>query len=228
MTSIDSRTFKNQVYEQFARITKALANAHRLELIDLLAQREFSVEELAKEAELSIANTSQHLQVLRSASLLEQRRDGRHIYYRLADENVFRVWQAMRELGEARLAEIERIKNDFMRDKDSLRPLSAGELLKRLQDRDVIVLDVRPEAEYQVGHISGAQSVPLARLETQLRELPQDKEVIAYCRGPYCVLALEAVQKLRAFGFRARRLADGLPDWQLAGLPIEQDEGVNI
>ena len=217
------RAFKNQTYEQFAHVAKALANAHRLELIDLLAQREFSVEELSSEAELSVANTSQHLQVLRAARLVEQRRDGRHIHYRLADQGVFHVWQAMRELGETRLAEIERIKNDYLRDRDKLEAVAARALLERLRSDDVILLDVRPEKEYRAGHITGAPSVPVARLATQLHHLPHDKEVIAYCRGPYCVLAIDAVQQLRASGFQARRLEEVMPDWKLAGLPVAHD-----
>lgn len=209
------------MYEQFARIVRALGNPHRLELIDLLAQGEYTVEEIARETAMSIANASQHLQTLRAAHLVEVRREGLYAFYRLADENVFRVWQNIRALGEARLAEIDRIVHAFLEDRDTLAPVSAEELLQLSQDRDVVLIDVRPENEYRSGHILGARSVPLDKLEPYLKQIPKDEEVVAYCRGPYCVFSDEAVALLRERGYRARRLALGLPDWRAAGLPVE-------
>jgi rhodanese-related sulfurtransferase/DNA-binding transcriptional ArsR family regulator len=215
------RPFKDQLFEQFARIGKALANPHRLEIVDLLAQGERTVEDLAREAGMSVANTSRHLQELRAARLVEVRRDGLYGYYRLADERVFGVWRAMRELGDARLAEIDRLVETYLMDRDALEAVCAEELLTKTREGGVVVLDVRPEQEYRAGHIPGARSVPLERLEAYLEEIPEDQEVVAYCRGPYCVFSDEAVELLRSHGYRARRLAEGLPDWRAAGLPVE-------
>lgn len=225
MNNNPHRAFKEQLYEQFARIARALANPHRLELLDLLAQGERNVEDLAREAGMPVANASQHLQTLRAAQLVEARRDGLYAYYRLADDGVFRLWQAIRDLGEARLTEIDRLVNTFMKDRDSLQAVSAAELMALLHDDRVIVLDVRPEEEYQAGHIPGARCIPVAELEARLRNLSKDREIIAYCRGPYCVFADEAVKLLRAHGYQARRFAQGLPDWRAAGLPVERVEG---
>lgn len=213
------------MFGQFARIGKTLASPHRLELLDLLAQGERTVEELAREAGMSVANTSRHLQELRSARLVEVRREGSYGHYRLADERVFGLWRAIRELGEARLAEIDRLVRAYLKDRESLEPVRAEELLERMRKGDVLVLDVRPEKEYRAGHIPGARSVPLERLEAYLAEIPRDIEVIAYCRGPYCVFSDEAVALLRSRGYRARRLAEGLPDWRAAGMPVEGLEG---
>ena len=213
------REFKARLYEQLARITKALASPHRLELIDLLAQGERSVEELAREAAMPIANTSQHLQALKSAQLVTVRREGVHAYYRLADVAVFGAWQAVRDLGEKRLAEIERIVESFLGSRDELEPVSADELLERLSAGDTVVLDVRPEVEFRAGHIRGARSMPLHELEARMSELPKDQEIVAYCRGPFCMFADEAVTLLRRHGFRARRFELGFPDWRAAGLP---------
>jgi rhodanese-related sulfurtransferase len=215
------RLFKDQLFEQFARIGKALANPHRLELVDLLAQGERTVEDLASEADMSVANTSRHLQELRAARLVEVRRDGLYGYYRLADERVFGVWRAMRELGDARLAEIDRLVETYLTNRDALEPVCAEELLAKTREGGVIVLDVRPEQEYRAGHIPGAHSVPLERLEAYLEEIPEDHEIVAYCRGPYCMFSDEAVELLRSRGYRARRLAEGLPDWRAAGRPVE-------
>ena len=217
------RAFKNQLFEQFARIGKALANPHRLELLDLLAQGERTVENLAQETSMSVASTSRHLQVLRAARLVEVRREGLYAYYRLADEQVFAVWQAIRNLGEARLAEIDLIVQTFLKNRDSLEPVDAEELLARLQDESAIILDVRPEEEYRAGHIPSARSVPVERLEAYLEEIPKDREIVAYCRGPYCVFSDEAVALLRSRGYQARRLAQGLPDWRAAGMPVERE-----
>jgi rhodanese-related sulfurtransferase len=215
------RAFKDQLFEQFARIGKALANPHRLELLDLLAQGERNVEDLAREAGMSVASTSQHLQALRAARFVEVRREGLYAYYRLADERVFGVWQALRDLGEARLAEIDQLVRTYCENRDALEAIDAEELLARLHDEGVLVLDVRPEVEYRAGHIPGARSVPLERLEEHLKHLPKDLEVIAYCRGPYCVFSDEAVALLRSRGYRAYRFAQGLPDWRAAGMPVE-------
>ena len=217
----DHREFKDQLYEQFARIAKALANPHRLELIDLLAQGERTVEDLAREAALSIANASQHLQTLRAARLVDVRREGLYAFYHLSDERVYRLWQVLRALGETQLAEIDRIVKTFLHDRDSFEAVSTDELRSLCRDGDVVLLDVRPEEEYRAGHIPGARSVPVEKLEVFLKELPTDKEVIAYCRGPYCVFSDEAVNLLRQRGYKARRYERGLPDWRATGLPVD-------
>ena len=221
MDTPTKRTFKDRLYEQFARIGKALANGHRLELLEVLAQGEHSVETLAHETGLSVANASQHLQVLRAAHLVEVRRAGVSMYYRLADESVFRMWQALRTVGEAQLAEIDRVVQTFLQDRTGLQAIDAHELLKLLSDDQIILLDVRPAEEYEASHLPQARSIPVTELEARLAELPADKEIVAYCRGPYCVFADEAVALLRARGYQARRLAEGLPDWRALGLPIE-------
>jgi rhodanese-related sulfurtransferase len=218
------REFKDQLFGEFARIGKALANPHRLEFLDLLAQREWSVEDLASATGLSVANASSHLKVLRLARLVESRREGLFIYYRLADERVFRLWQALREAGETQLAEIDRITERFIVDRDAFEPVDVRTLLARLHDEDVMVLDVRPRAEFVAGHLPGARSIPIDELQERLHELDPDREVIAYCRGPYCLFADEAVELLRARGFQAYRFREGFPDWQVAGLPIEREE----
>ena len=219
------RTFKNRLYEQFARIGKALANSHRLELLEVLAQGERSVEVLAQETGMSVANASQHLQVLRAAQLVEVRREGVYSYYRLADERVFSLWQAMRNVGEARIAEIDRLVETYLHDRNLLQPISAAELLQRLAEGNVILLDVRPVEEYAAGHLPNAHSIPVTELEARLRELPHEKEIVAYCRGPFCVFADEAVTLLRIHGYNARRLEQGLPDWRALGLPVDIGNG---
>jgi rhodanese-related sulfurtransferase/DNA-binding transcriptional ArsR family regulator len=215
------RAFKDLLYDQFARVGKAVANPHRLELLDLLAQGERTVEELAQQAALPIANASQHLQALRRSHLVEVRREGSYGYYRLADDRVFRLWQAIRDLGEERLAEVDRLVATFLSDRVGLEAVDASTLLQLIRDDEVVVLDVRPVEEYQAGHIPGARSMPVSELEQRLDELRPEQEVIAYCRGPYCVFSDEAVGMLHAHGFQARRLAVGLPDWRSAGLPVE-------
>jgi rhodanese-related sulfurtransferase/DNA-binding HxlR family transcriptional regulator len=217
----DHRLFKDKLFEQFARVGKALANPHRLEILDLLAQGERTVEDLAREAGMSVANTSRHLQELRAARLVEVRREGLYGYYRLADERVFAAWRAIRDLGEARLAEIDRLVGSYLTYRDSLEAVCAEELLAKMREEGVEVLDVRPEDEYRAGHIPGARSVPVERMEAYLEEIPRDREVVAYCRGPYCVFSDEAVALLMSRGYRVRRLREGLPDWRAAGLPVE-------
>lgn len=222
MSNDDHRPFKNSLYDQFARISKALASPRRLEIVDLLGQGERSVESLAEELGVSVANASQHLQTLKSAHLVEVRRQGLYGYYRLADEAVFGVWKAIRDLGEARLAEIDRLIDTFLHDREQLESVGLTELVERLNDRSVTILDVRPETEYESGHIPGAVSVPVDMLEAYLEQLPEGGEVIAYCRGPYCLFSDEAVSLLSRHGYRARRFRDGLPEWRAAGLPVEK------
>ncbi|MCI0673635.1 MAG: metalloregulator ArsR/SmtB family transcription factor, partial [Myxococcaceae bacterium] len=199
----------------------ALGNPHRLELVELLAQGERTVEALARESGLSLANASQHLQVLREAHLVEARREGLYAFYRLASPEVSAVVRSMRRLAEAHLAEVDRLVATYLKDRDSLEAVERKELLARLREGHVTVLDVRPDEEYRQGHIAGAISIPVDALEARLKELPRGREVVAYCRGPYCVYADEAVRVLRARGRKARRLADGFPEWQAAGLPVE-------
>jgi rhodanese-related sulfurtransferase len=221
MNTTAHREFKDRLFEQFARIGKALASPKRLEILDLLAQGERTVEEVARETAMPMASASQHLQTLKGARMVESRREGLYAYYRLADEGVFRTWQAVRALGETRLAEIDRVVETYLKDRDTLEAVGATALMERLSDGSMVVLDVRPEEEYRAGHIPGALSVPVNALEAALQTLPKDKEIVAYCRGPYCVFSDEAVALLRSRGYRARRLAEGLPDWRAAGLPVE-------
>lgn len=215
------REFKDRLYEQVGRIAKALDSPRRLELLDLLAQGERSVEELAAQASLSVANASRHLQVLRGARLVEGRKAGLRVYYRLAEPEVHEAAAAVRRLAERRLAEIDRLVGSYLKARDELEPVRRDELRRRVRDGSAVLIDVRPREEYHAGHIPGALSVPLEELERRLRELPARKEVVAYCRGPYCLLAYEAVERLRARGRKARRLHEGFPEWRAAGLPVE-------
>jgi len=221
---VRGREVKEALYERFALLGRALASPRRIELLDLLCQGERTVEALAEAARMGVTNTSAHLQVLRRARLVETRREGVRVYYRIADEEVCRFFFALRDLARARLAEVEQVVRDYLEARDELEPVSRQTLLERLGRGDVTVLDVRPPEEFAAGHIPGARSVPLPELERRLDELPRDVEVVAYCRGPYCVLAPEALGILRAAGFRARRLEDGFPEWRLAGLPVEVGE----
>lgn len=221
MDAAAHREFKDRLFEQFARVGKALASPRRLEIVDLLAQGERPVEEIARETAMSVASASQHLQALKAARMVETRREGLYVHYRLADEDVFRTWQAIRDLAESRLVEIDRVVEAYLEDRDALEAVDATELMERLNDGSVVILDVRAEEEYQAGHIPGALSVPVDALEAALQTLPKTRELVAYCRGPYCVFSDEAVAFLRARGYRARRLRQGLPDWRAAGLPVE-------
>jgi rhodanese-related sulfurtransferase len=221
MDAATHREFKDRLFEQFARVGKALASPRRLEIVDLLAQGERTVEEIARETSMSVASASQHLQALKAARMVEARREGLYARYRLADEDVFRTWQAVRALGESRLAEVDGVIEAYLVDRDALEVVDATELMERLTVGSVIVLDVRPEEEYRAGHIPGALSVPVEKLEAALQTLPRDREIVAYCRGPYCVFSDEAVALLNSRGYRAKRLADGLPDWRAAGMPVE-------
>ncbi len=219
-----SRAFKDRLYAEFAVLGKALANPHRLELLDLLAQGERSVEELAGEAALSLANASAHLRVLRQARLVEAEKRGLNVVYRLSAPEVFQLWRTLRDVGSARVAEIDRLVETYLTDRDELEAVDKEELLRLLKDEVVIVIDVRPEVEYEQGHISGARSVPVQNLRRRLAELPRDTEIVAYCRGPYCVYSDEAVRLLHRHGFKARRLSDGFPEWRAAGYPIEVEQ----
>jgi rhodanese-related sulfurtransferase len=221
MAEMTGRVIKDGLYEQFARIGKALAHPKRIEFLDLLCQGERSVEVLAGAAAVGVTNASAHLRVLREARLVETRRVGTKVYYRLAGESVCGFFFSMRDLAAERYAEVEMIVRDYFTARDELEPVSRDELLNRADNGDVVVLDVRPREEYEAGHIPGAVSIPFADLEARLSTLPQDAEIVAYCRGPYCVLAPQALMLLRGHGFNARRLEDGLPEWRREGLPIE-------
>jgi rhodanese-related sulfurtransferase len=217
--SSSHRTFKDELYAEFARIGRALASAKRLEMLDLLAQREWPVEALAREMDQTLANTSQHLQVLSRTRLVEVRRQGTRAYYRLAGGDVYRMWQVMRELGEARLAEVPAVVRRHLGQRPDVQVLNVSELLRRVRSGDIILLDVRPEEEYCAGHLPGARPVPLAELTQTLKTLPKDRELVVYCRGPYCVFSDDAVALLRRKGFRAQRLRLGFPDWQALQQP---------
>lgn len=218
---MNKREFKDRVYEELARITKALANPHRLEIIELLAQGDYSVEQIAIQTSLSVANASQHLQVLKTAQLVAISRNGNFIHYRLASTNVFKAWKALRELGVDRIASIEKLVRDFRQSKFKLESVTIEGLIEKIDNGKVTILDVRPEIEYRNGHIANAISIPFDELSDRLRELPKRGEIIAYCRGPFCVFADEAVAMLTKAGYKATRLEEGYPDWSSMGLPVE-------
>ena len=218
--------FKQQLYSQIARIGRAVGNGHRLELLEYLAQGERTVEALARLASLSMANASQHLQVLRQAGLVSTRREGLYVHYRLAEADVDQLRRVLQQLAQARIAEVEHLVRNYLGVKDSLEAIPCMELLERARAGLVTVLDVRPPEEFAAGHLPGAVNIPLKELEQRIQELPQHQEIVAYCRGPYCVLAYEAVAQLRKQGFSARRMEDGFPEWRLAGLPVEADKTV--
>jgi rhodanese-related sulfurtransferase/DNA-binding transcriptional ArsR family regulator len=214
------RDFKDRLYGQLARLGKALSSPHRLEILELLAQGERTVESLATEMGLSLANASQHLQALKHAALVESRKNGLFVHYRLADPDVFDLSRVIRSVAERRLAEFERLVQEHFGDRSNARPVTMDELVKRARSREVVVLDTRPASEYLAGHIPGAISVPVDDLQARLKELARGKEYVAYCRGPYCVYADRAVEILRANGRRARRLFEGVPEWRSTGLPV--------
>jgi len=217
---MSTRSPKLALFAQFADVAKSLAHAHRLELLEQLAQGERSVEILADRTNLSIANASQHLQHLRRGGLVTSRRDGKFVYYRLADDGVLDLLAALRRIAERNVAEVERLVRSYFNERDSLEPVSREELLERSRAGAVTVLDVRPEDEFALAHLPGAVNIPLRALEARLSELDPSQEIVAYCRSHYCVLSFEAVAALRARGFKVRRLQDGLPEWRAAGLPI--------
>lgn len=214
---------KSSLFEQFAIVAKALGHANRLELLELLAQGERSVEALANVAGLSIANTSRHLQHLRLAGLVVSRKEGLYVFYRVASDDVINLLGSLRKTSERHIGEVTRIVTGYFNERDTLEPVSRDVLRERSENGLVTVLDVRPAEEYEFGHIPGAINIPLEDIEKYIKDLPAGQEVIAYCRGPYCVLAFDAVAKLRENGFDARRLEDGYPEWKAAGLPVERD-----
>jgi rhodanese-related sulfurtransferase len=220
MTGKAKRAFKNGLYDRLALIGNALASGRRLELLDLLAQGERSVEALSIETDQPFANVSQHLQVLRRAQLVETRREGTYVFYRLADDCVLDLWMSLRNTGERQVSEIRELLRSFFRDRSELQAISQEELKSRLEDPGLVVLDVRPMPEYEAGHIAGARSVPVSELRSRLRELPRSRKIVAYCRGPHCVFADEAVQLLRSKGYQAFRLESGFPEWKIRGYPI--------
>ena len=214
------RQFKDELYAQFARIGQGVASPKRIELLDLLAQGPRTVDSLAEESATSVKNTSAHLRVLRQARLVETEREGTHIHYRLADDGVYRLLKSLQSLARERLAEVERVAELYVSERDTLDPVTITELRRRIRAGDVTVLDVRPRSEYDAGHIPGAVSIPVSQLKRRLDELPKRKEVIAYCRGPYCVFSVEAVAILRDAGYLARRTDQGIPDWRAHGYPV--------
>lgn len=218
------RETKDRIFEQFARIGHALDSPKRLELLDLLCQAEKSVETLANQAALSMANASRHLQILRAARLVEARKDGLRVYYRLADDEVCRFFRSLRKLAASRLAEIDLIVRDYFDDPKRLQPVDKRRLLRRAKTGEIIILDVRPRDEFIAGHIPYARSIPLIELKKHLQQFSPDREIVAYCRGPYCVLAQEAMNFFRARGFKAERLEDGINEWRETGLPVVMGE----
>ena len=211
------------MYAQFAALAKAIGHEHRLELLELVAQGERSVERLAECTGLSVANASQHLQHLRRAGLVRSRRQAKFVLYGLADEGVLALLASLRSVAERNLGEVDRLLRGYFHERDALEPVSRAELLRRIKAKAVIVLDVRPEDEFALGHIPGARNVPVGELRRHLAKLDRKAEIVAYCRGPYCVMSFEAVALLRKQGFNARRLQDGMPEWKAAGLPVEAD-----
>ena len=220
MRVMADRAAKDELYDGFAEVAKALSSGRRAEIVDLLAQGERSVEEIAIEIGQSVANTSHHLRALSRAGLVVTRRQGTRIYYGLSSERVAELWSAMRDVAGEHVAGLNRLAAAYLGDRENIEEVDRDELARRLKAGELIVLDVRPPAEFAAGHITGSRSVPVAELRRHLRALPKDVEVVAYCRGPYCVYADEAVRELVRKGFRARRLIDGFPEWQRAGLPV--------
>lgn len=218
---MDKRTFKDKAYTELARVTNALSNPRRLEIIDLLAQGEKSVDTIATETSLSIANASQHLQVLKSALLLETRREGNFIFYRIASDKVLQIWDILKTLGFERIAEMEKLVKDFRTQRNTLESITIDELVARMENDSVTVIDVRPTAEYLNGHIAGAISIPIEQLQERLKELSKSKQIVAYCRGPFCVFADEAIELLLKNKFKAIRLNEGFPEWKNQGLSVQ-------
>jgi rhodanese-related sulfurtransferase/DNA-binding transcriptional ArsR family regulator len=217
---MSSRSPKLALFAEFAAVAKSLAHAHRLELLEQLAQGERSVEVLAERTGLSVANASQHLQQMRRVGIAAARREGKFVFYKLADEAVLDLLAGLRRIAERNIAEVDRVIRSYFNDRDSLEPVSREELLAKSRVGAVTVLDVRPSDEFALGHLPGAVNLPLRELEVRLAEIDPAQEIVAYCRGPYCVLSYEVVAALRARGFKARRLEDGLPEWRAAGLPV--------
>ena len=225
MVAVGDRAAKDALYDGLAEIAKAMASGRRAEIIDVLAQGERSVDDIAEEIGQTVANTSHHLRAMARAGLLTTRRDGTRIFYALASERVAELWAALRDVAGEHVAGLERLAAAYLGERDGVEVIDRTELAARLERGEVIILDVRPEAEFAAGHIAGARSVPIAELRRQLRALPKDNDVVAYCRGPYCVYADDAVRELNKKGFRARRLIDGFPEWKRAGLPVAAGNG---
>ena len=225
MRLVGDRAAKDALFEGYAEVAKALASGRRAEIVDILAQGERSVDEIAAEIGQSVANTSHHLRAMARAGLLTTRRDGTRIFYALASERVGELWSAMRDVAADHVSGLERLANAYLGQRDGVETIDRNELASRLKRGQVVVLDVRPNAEYAAGHIAGARSVPVTELRRHLRVLPKEAEVVAYCRGPYCVYADDAVRELNRKGFRARRLIDGFPEWKRAGLPVVAGNG---
>ncbi len=221
---LTQQDYKDLLYRQFALVGKAVSSNRRLELLDLLCQGERTVEDLAHETGASISSVSQHLQVLKTARLVSSRKEGLYVYHFLADESVGEFWRALRTLAFSRSAELREMVQSIVEGRDDLEQVSHEDLMERARRGEVIVLDVRPEVEYRSGHIADAVSIPIDQLEAHLKELPQDREVVAYCRGPYCLFSLEAVDLLRKHGYKARRLIDGFPEWEAGGRPVQRGE----
>ena len=221
-------SFKHDLFAQFARVGKALSNGNRLELLEFLAQGERSVEQLSKVASLTVANTSQHLQQRRHAGMVTCRKEGLKVYYSISGDDVIKLLDALRAVAERHVTDVQHLVNTYLTVKDDLEPIPRTELLERVRDGLVTVLDVRPPEEYAAGHVPGAVNIPLQELEDRLQELSnqegENREIVAYCRGPHCVLAFDAVARLREKGMKARRLEDGYPEWKTAGLPIEENQ----
>jgi rhodanese-related sulfurtransferase/DNA-binding transcriptional ArsR family regulator len=225
MDTTTKHEFKDQLFEQFARIGKSLSNGRRLEILELLAQGPRTVDEISRETRLSIANASQHLQVLRRCNLVRVKREGLYANYRLASDDVLQICISIRRLGEKQLSDIQRLVEAYLSSRGTLQPVSCQELLRKAREKEVFILDVRPRKEYESGHIAGARSIPLAELKARLREIPRKREIVAYCRGPYCVLADEAVSFLASRGYRAVRLREGFPEWKSQGLAADVGQG---
>ncbi len=217
---MEKRAFKNKVYTLLSQMVKAMANPHRLEIIDLLGQGGRTVEEIAYETDMSVANASQHLQVLKASNLVEVEREGNYIRYRLANDHIFQTWSALREVGFERVAEIDKLIQDYRGKRNALEAITIEELVTRMKSKNTVLLDIRPTEEFNSGHIPGALSVPLETLTAFIKTLPKNKEYIAYCRGPLCVFADDAAGVLNKKGFKARRLTEGFPDWKMKGLPV--------
>ena len=215
------QTMKRELYQSIAKVAQALASGNRLQLLEFMAQGERSVDALAAMAGVTVANASQHLQALRRAGLVVSRKDGQRVYYRVAGDDVVRLCGGLRGVAESRLAEVRQLVDEFLGDRGALEPVPADELLARAKKGLVTVLDVRPPEEFAAGHVRGAINVPMEKLEDCLAKLPKRLEIVAYCRGPYCLMSFEAVAMLRKHGWKARRLEDGFPEWKAAGLPVE-------
>ena len=225
MIGVGDRAAKDALYDGFAEVAKALASGRRAEIVDVLAQGERSVDDIAEEIGQTVANTSHHLRAMARAGLLTTRREGTRIFYALTSERVGELWSALRDVAGQHVAGLERLAAAYLGERDGVDVVDRTELAARLKRREVMVLDVRPAQEYAAGHIAGARSVPISELRRHLRALPEDSDVVAYCRGPYCVYADDAVRELNRKGFRARRLIDGFPEWKRAGLPVAVGEG---